>query len=134
MDPDVAAAAAVGRPDAHAGEVPVAFVALVAGSRLTGEDLKARVAERVPERAAVPQQVEIVDEIPLTAVGKPYKPELRRRAAEQAAREALAGTPVAAQTCAVLSDGGVEIQVPRSAADAEVRATLARYSWNWKFL
>ena len=133
-DPDVLAAAAVGRPDAHAGEVPVAFVALVAGSRLTGDELRARVAERVPERAAVPHEVEIVDEIPLTAVGKPYKPELRRRAAEQAARDALAGTPVAARIRAVLGDGGVEIQVPHSAADAEVRNTLARYSWNWKFL
>ena len=29
--------------------------------------------------------------IPLTAVGKPFKPELRRRAAEDVAREALAG-------------------------------------------
>ncbi len=133
-DPDVAAAAAVGRPDAHAGEVPVAFVALVPGSSATADEVKARAAERVPERAAMPQHVEIVDEIPLTAVGKPYKPELRRRAAEQAARDALAGTSVAAQVSAVLSSGGVEIQVPHSAADAEVRETLDRYSWNWKWL
>ncbi len=67
-------------------------------------------------------------------MGKPYKPELRRRAAEQAARDALTGTPVAAQVSAVLSGGGVEIQVPHSAADAEVGETLARYSWNWKLL
>jgi fatty-acyl-CoA synthase len=133
-DPDVAAAAAVGRPDAHAGEVPVVFVALVPGSRATADELRARAAERVPERAALPQHVEIVDEIPLTAVGKPYKPELRRRAAEQAAREALVGTPVAAHVRAVLSDGVVEIQVPHSAADAEVRETLARYSWNWNVI
>ena len=133
-DPDVAAAAAVGRPDAHAGEVPVAFVALVPGSRATADELKVRAAERVSERAALPQHVEIVDEIPLTAVGKPYKPELRRRAAEQAAREALVGTPVAAHVRAVLSDGAVEIQVPHSAADAEVRETLARYSWNWNLI
>ena len=37
----------------------------------------------MPERAAAPKHVEIVDEIPLTSVGKPYKPELRRRAAER---------------------------------------------------
>jgi fatty-acyl-CoA synthase len=133
-DPDVAAAAAVGRPDAHAGEVPVAFVVLVPGSRATADELKARAAERVPERAALPQHIEIVDEIPLTAVGKPYKPELRRRAAEQAARSALAGTPIVAQVNAVLGGGGVEIQVPHSAADAEVREILARYSWNWRLV
>jgi fatty-acyl-CoA synthase len=88
----------------------------------------------VPARAAAPQHVEIVDEIPLTAVGKQYKPELRRRAAEQAAREALAGTVAAEQIHAVLIDRGVEIQVPHSAHDAEVRETLARYAWSWTLL
>jgi fatty-acyl-CoA synthase len=133
-NPEVISAAAVGRPDPHAGEVPVAFVALAPGSKLTADELKARAAERVPERAAAPQHVEIVDEIPLTAVGKQYKPELRRRAAEQAAREALAGTVAAEQIHAVLIDRGVEIQVPHSAHDAEVRETLARYAWSWTLL
>jgi acyl-coenzyme A synthetase/AMP-(fatty) acid ligase len=51
----------------------------------------------LPERAAAPKHVEIVDEIPLTVVGKRYKPELRRRAAEQAARDAVAATPLGDQ-------------------------------------
>ena len=86
--PDVTAAAAVGRPDPHAGEVPVAFVTLLPGAERTPDELEAWAADHVPERAAAPKHVEIIDEIPLTAVGKPYKPELRRRAAEQAARDA----------------------------------------------
>jgi fatty-acyl-CoA synthase len=133
-DPEVVTAAAVGRPDAHAGEVPVAFVTLVPGSKLTAEQLRSRVTERMSERAAVPHHIEIVDEIPLTAVGKQYKPELRRRAAEHAAREALADTFAAEQIHAVLIDGQIEIQVPHSAADAEVRDRLARYSYAWKLL
>ena len=130
--PQVISAAAVGQPDAHSGEVPVAFVALSPGSELTVEALNAWAAERVPERAAAPERVEIVDAIPLTAVGKPFKPELRRRAAEQAARAALAGTAVSEQAHAVLLDSGIEIRVPHSAADAVVRETLARYAWSWK--
>ena len=46
--PDVTAAAAVGRPDPHAGEVPVAFVTVAAGSRLTPDELEAWAAEHVP--------------------------------------------------------------------------------------
>ena len=64
--PDVTAVAAVGRPDRHAGEVPVAFVALAAGSAVTPEELAAWAAERVPERAAAPKHVDVIDEIPLT--------------------------------------------------------------------
>ena len=88
--PAVTAAAAVGRPDPHSGELPVAYVTLACGSGLTSDELEAWAVDHVPERAAAPKHVEIVHEIPLTPVGKPYKPELRRRAAERAARDALA--------------------------------------------
>ena len=128
------AAAAVGRPDAHAGEVPVAFATVAPGSKLAGPELKASAAEHVSERAAAPKRVEIVDEIPLTAVGKPYKPELRRRAAEQAAREALAGNAITDRVSAGLVDGQVEVQVPHSPADAEVGETLSQYAWRWRLV
>ena len=130
--PDVTAAAAVGRPDAHAGEVPVAFVTLTAGSRLTPDELAAWATQHVPERAAAPRHVQIIDEIPLTSVGKQYKPELRRRAAEQAARAALTETGLADAVRAVLIDGAIEIHVPRSDSDEEVRAVLSQYAWTWK--
>src|SRR6185312_8608096 len=130
--PDVTAAAAVGRPDPHAGEVPVAFVTLATGTEHSVDELEAWAAGQVPERAAAPKHIEIVDEIPLTSVGKPYKPELRRRAAERAARQALAGTTVADGVQAVLVDGAVEIHVPPSEHDDEVAETLARYAWTWK--
>jgi fatty-acyl-CoA synthase len=130
--PAVTAAAAVGRPDVHAGEVPAVFVALAPDSVVTSEELVAWAAVNVPERAAAPKHVYIVEEIPLTAVGKPFKPELRRRAAEQAAREALAATTVGGQASAVLGDRGVEIHVPSSESDAEVREALDAFPWNWQ--
>jgi fatty-acyl-CoA synthase len=128
----VTAAAAVGWPDPHSGEVPVAFVTVAPGSELTPDQLEGWAAAHVPERAAAPKRVEIVDEIPLTSVGKPYKPELRRRAAERAARDALGETGLADQVSAVLLDGGVEVRVPRSAHDDEVAEVLSRYAWTWQ--
>jgi hypothetical protein len=86
--------------------VPIAFVVVAEGAGVPVAELAAWAADRVPERAAAPKHVEFVDEIPLTAVGKPFKPELRRRAAEQAAKDALAGTAVHARVQAGSSTGG----------------------------
>ena len=114
------------------GEVPVAFVTLVADSPVTPDELVAWAADHVPERAAAPKHVEIIDEIPLTAIGKPYKPELRRHAAEQAARDAVAEAGLADQVRAVLIDGAIEIRVPSSANDDQVRSALSLYVWSWR--
>jgi fatty-acyl-CoA synthase len=130
--PEVTAVAAVGRPDRHAGEVPVAFVTIAVGSHLTPNELGAWASAHVPERAAAPKHVEIVHEIPLTPVGKPYKPELRRRAAERAARDALGETGLVDQVRAVLVDGAVEIHVPSSEHDDDVTKTLSQYTWTCK--
>ncbi|MBS45698.1 MAG: acyl-CoA synthetase [Nocardioides sp.] len=82
--PAVTGAGAVGRPDRHSGEVPVAFVTLAPDSGpIDTDDLVAWAAEHVAERAARPQQVTVVDSLPLTAIGKPFKPALRERAATE---------------------------------------------------
>ena len=88
---EVIMAAAVGRPDAHAGELPVAYVTLTPGSNLHGEDLRIFVRERIGERAAVPVAVHVVDALPLTAVGKISKPDLRWDATRRVIEEILAG-------------------------------------------
>lgn len=73
----VQTAAAVSRPDPHAGEVPVAYVQLQEKAELTAEQIMEYLKKEVGERAAVPKDVFIVKEIPLTPVGKIYKPALR---------------------------------------------------------
>jgi fatty-acyl-CoA synthase len=125
--PDVTAAGAVGKPDAHAGEVPVAYVTVCATSEVSENDLRSWATEHVPERAAAPKVVEIVDAIPLTPIGKPFKNELRRRATERAAREAL---PAHARVCAELQDGTVEVIV-HGTSDNEARAALAPFGLAW---
>ena len=75
--PEVFDAAAVGIPDAHAGELPVVYVALKAGSTYPLGRLKHYAYEVIPERAAVPKQFYVVDSIPKTSVGKVQKNSLR---------------------------------------------------------
>ena len=70
-------AAAVGQPDSHAGETPVAYVQLQENAELTEADILAYLKDQIGERAAVPKEVFIVDVIPLTPVGKIFKPSLR---------------------------------------------------------
>lgn len=79
--PSVAAAAAVGQPDAYAGERPVCYVTLKPNQTVTAEELLILAQRDIPERPAWPSAIHILDELPLTAVGKIYKPALRANAA-----------------------------------------------------
>jgi fatty-acyl-CoA synthase len=83
--PAVQFCAAVGAPDAYAGELPVAFVTLRPGASVTEAELVAFAAERVDEAPARPKRVTIIGTMPMTNVGKIYKPELRELAARAAA-------------------------------------------------
>src|SRR5262249_1876530 len=87
--PQVLLAAAVGKPDAYAGELPVAYVQLVEHATVTAEELSRFVAETIPERAAAPKEITILPRMPLTDVGKAAKPLLRRDAAQRAFTAAL---------------------------------------------
>jgi fatty-acyl-CoA synthase len=75
--PAVALCAAVGAPDAYAGELPVAFATLKPGSDVTEAELLAFTAERVDEGPAKPKSITVLGAMPVTNVGKIYKPELR---------------------------------------------------------
>jgi fatty-acyl-CoA synthase len=88
--PAVALAAMVGQPDAYAGELPVAFVQLKPGASADPNALIDFVRERTPERAAVPVALHLVDPMPLTGVGKVFKPALRWQAAARVAGSMLA--------------------------------------------
>ncbi|MEZ5729292.1 MAG: AMP-binding protein [Burkholderiaceae bacterium] len=75
--PAVAFAAVVGQPDSYAGELPLAYVQLKPGASATPDELHEHVRAHTPERAAVPVNVILLDEMPLTGVGKVFKPALR---------------------------------------------------------
>jgi fatty-acyl-CoA synthase len=80
--PAVKLAAAVGMPDAYAGELPVCFVELLPGADVSIEDLHQHAQSSIDERPAWPKHILSIDAIPLTTVGKIYKPSLRCDAAK----------------------------------------------------
>jgi len=73
--------AAVGAPDAYAGELPVVFVTLIPGAIASEAELLEFVRSRVDEPPARPKSVTVLQTMPMTLVGKIYKPELRQLAA-----------------------------------------------------
>ncbi|UWQ93923.1 AMP-binding protein (plasmid) [Rhodobacteraceae bacterium M382] len=80
--PAVALAAAVGMPDAYAGELPMCFVQLHQGVDASMDDLMAHAQKTIDERPAWPKMLQVIDAIPLTSVGKIFKPSLRCDAAK----------------------------------------------------
>ncbi len=97
--PAVETAAAVGLPDTYAGELPMAFVQLKPNATATPEELREFCRQEIPERAAVPVQVMVIPQMPLTGVGKIFKPALRLDAARCAFETALA--PIKAEGVAI---------------------------------
>jgi len=99
--PAVGLAAVVGQPDAYAGELPLAYVQLKDGANVAPGELEAWVRERTPERAAVPVEIVLIDPMPVTGVGKVFKPQLRWNAAQR----------VFTQTLAPLIEQGIRYEV-----------------------
>ena len=87
--PAVHLAAAVGKPDRIAGELPIVYVQLKPGAEASQQDLADFLRERIAERAAIPKSVVVVPEIPLSGVGKILKLPLRRRAISAAFEEEI---------------------------------------------
>jgi fatty-acyl-CoA synthase len=120
LHPAVRLTAAVAKPDAYSGELPVAFVELVAGAKIEVETLKAFVKDNIGERAAVPVDIFVLDELPLTDVRKPNKSELRRRAAKRAVEQALGVVGVQANyDISIADDGGLTAVIGASERDCE---------------
>ncbi len=84
--PAVAVVAAVGSPDAYAGELPVAYVQLKPGATVTEAELLEHAGRTIPEKAATPKRVKISSSLPTTAVGKLFKPALVEREIEETVR------------------------------------------------
>ena len=75
----VAAAAAVGRPDAQAGEAVVLFAVLRPGCDVSRAQIEAHLRSRLAKHL-VPHDVRLLDHLPLNQNGKVVKTELREMA------------------------------------------------------
>ena len=125
---------AIGQPDEYAGEMPCAYVELVAGGAVTPDELIAFANERVTERAAQPKYIEILPELPKTAVGKVFKPALRKSAIARIYNAALSDAGVDAQVQKVIEDKqrGLVAQVSGTADDAAVTEVLGGFTRPWE--
>jgi len=88
--PDIVLSAAVARPDSYAGELVVLYATVKEGSKITAEELREYMEKNIAERPALPKAIYILDEMPVTAVGKIYKPKLREDAAKGVYDEEIA--------------------------------------------
>ncbi|SFC66033.1 acyl-CoA synthetase [Tropicimonas isoalkanivorans] len=136
--PAVAFAGAIGQPDAFAGELPCAYIELVEGGQVTVEDLLAFVRPRISERAAIPKYMEILPELPKTAVGKIFKPALRKLAITRIYDAALSAAGVPAAVVDVVEDkklGLVAVLDRRGELNEDaVSSLLGDFTspWRWK--
>ncbi len=141
--PDVQLAAAVGAPDEYAGEVPVAFVVPRPGATIEPQALLEFVRQYIAEPPAHPKRIDLLDALPLTAVGKVYKPALRLRAIERVLADRLDRAGLAGQVrlAGLEKPGGlaVELSVRQGTdfaatpaeIDTKVRAIMAPFAIDW---
>ena len=123
--------AAVGSPDAHAGELPVAYVQLKVGAVVTEAELLAHAARAIPEKAAVPKRVKISPSLPTTAVGKLFKPALVEREIEETIRAEAekAAVPIVSVKIQRDPQRGLRAVVVTDADGARLRTALDRYAF-----
>jgi len=100
----VAFAGAIGQPDSFAGELPCVYVELVDGAEVSEAELMEFAKANIYERAAHPKYLEILPELPKTAVGKVFKPDLRRMAIKRIYDAALQEAGINAHVEAVVED------------------------------
>lgn len=129
--PDVVLVAAIGKPDAYAGELPMAYVQLQDGAQIAPDVLLDFARSRILERAAVPKEIVILPKLPVTAIGKVYKQALKlditQRVADTVVAEIISDRRVEAQPHA-LHGLEVHVQVPAQAVVA-VREKLSAFAF-----
>jgi len=127
--PGVDVSAAVGMPDQYAGEVPVLFIVAEKGASPDHDALRDHLAEQLHERPAMPRRIVTIEALPVTAVGKVYKPALRDMAIAEKVRlelGAICPTGAAEVVVGVDAQGKPRVQVTVTGASAAQIAELAQ--------
>lgn len=84
--PGVQISSAVGMPDQYAGEVPILFVVPAPGQTINLSAIEQHLERHIMEPPAKPRRVVVLDRLPVTAVGKIFKPALRDLAIKEKVR------------------------------------------------
>ena len=73
----------------------MAFVVKIPGGEVSEIDLLDYCQSTITERAAIPKRIEFIDTVPLTAVGKIFRPTLRQAIVEKVLQEQLGNKDIA---------------------------------------
>jgi len=111
----------------------VAYVQLKPGMDVTEADLLDFARGHIGERAALPKAFRIIPAMPLTSVGKIFKPELKRRETEDALSEALCSGGVAFASLRVQDDPTthgttVEVILAKGQAPQRAQSVLGQFA------
>ncbi len=130
----VAFAGAIGQPDAYSGELPCTYVELVDGAEISEAELLEYANENIKEPGAKPKHLEVLEELPKTAVGKVFKPDLRKMAITRVYNEALLAKQTDAKVTAVEDNKklGLTAKVHGTASDEEIGAALQDFAGAWE--
>jgi fatty-acyl-CoA synthase len=116
--------------------VPVAYVQLRPGQVCKAEELEAFAHLHISERAAVPKRIEVLGALPLTAVGKIFKPALQQREIARVVQQEAGRLGLSDIAVEVVQDTRRgPVACIRAGADQEILAPLlGHYSFQIEWL
>ena len=129
--PAINTSVAIGLPDPYAGELPMVFIVFEAGQSLSEQELHDYCAEHISERAAIPKRFEITDAMPLTAVGKIFRPRLRQLISEKVISELLEENNIAARVTSELHKQkglSIHVQLTEEKDTSETKELLQNFT------
>ena len=136
--PSISLAGAIGQPDIYSGELPCAYVELVSGSATSVGELMEYAQQNVSDKTACPKYIEILEELPKTAIGKVFKPDLRRLAIIRTFNDILVENNINAKVNNVIEDKKLGLvakldKIDNEISDQQINNVLGQFiiPWQW---
>ncbi len=135
LHPAVELAAAIGQPDAYAGELPCVYLTLKSGNTLSSTEIEQHARLNIHERAAIPVHFEVLDQMPITAVGKIYKPALRALSTERVLHKEMQRLGCEANIKAVQDERvGIRVLISTLSEHEPIQALMDKFSVSYELL
>jgi len=136
--PDVAMSAAIGQPDLKSGEIICVYIELNANSTISSTELLDYCKTKIKFRNAQPEYIEVLSELPKTAIGKIFKPELRKKAITRVYNQALESAQINVTVSKIIEDTKLGLIAELSSnnpetSEKEIIEVLGEYVYPWRW-
>lgn len=129
----VSNAAAIGQPDAYAGELPCAYITLTPNASVSVDEINCFVRSNISERAATPVYIEVMDSLPTTAVGKIFKPSLRLKAIKRVVDNMFKEVNINADIEVLQNDKtGISVEIKSNADTKTIEKVMCLLTFKYK--